>query len=87
MVFRLFSSALKNTPLQEIDSPPSGINDQIQVSVDQLNAVVEQMKLEILSLQNISTFNQESMHQLKIHSEKTNDYTQRVKAKMMDIQS
>lgn len=60
MVFRLFSSKLKNLPLQEIDSPPSGINNQIQVSVDQLNAVVEQMKLETLSLQNISTFNQES---------------------------
>ena len=87
MVFRLFSPALKNLPLEVVDSPPNGINDQIQVSVDQLNAVVEQMKLEILSLQNISTFNQESTYQLKIHSEKTNDYTQKVKEKMMDIQS
>ena len=60
MVFRLCPSKLKNLPLQEIDSLPSGINNQIQVSVDQLNAVVEQMKLETLSLQNISTFNQES---------------------------
>ena len=87
MVFRLFSPALKNPPLEAVDPPPNKINNQIQVSVDQLNAVVEQMKLEILSLQNISTFNQESMHQLKIHSEKTNDYTQKVKEKMVDIES
>ena len=87
MVFKLFSPALKNLSLQKVDSPSSGINDQIQVSADQLNAIVEQMKLEILSLQNISTFNQESTHRLKMHSEKTNDYTQKVKTKMMDIQS
>lgn len=87
MVFRLFAPALKNVPIETVDSSSNGINDQIQVSVDQLNAVVEQMKLEILALQHISTSNQESTHQLKIHSEKTNDYTQKVKQKMMDIQS
>lgn len=87
MILRLFSPTLKNTSIEAVDLPSNKINNQIQVSVDQLNAVTEQMKLEILSLQNISTFNQESMQQLKIHSEKTNDYTQKVKEKMMDIES
>ena len=45
------------------------------------------MKLEIQALQHISASNQESTHQLKIHSEKTNDYTQKVKQKMVDIES
>lgn len=86
MVFKLFSSSYTDTNLEKAQQESNGINEQIQVSVDQLDAVVEQIKIAAHSLENISSSNQKSSYQLKNHSEKTNDYTQKVKGKMEDIQ-
>lgn len=89
MLFNLFAST---TPVLEkeqstVVNQPNETNEQIQVSVDQLNAVVEQIKLATLSLQDISSFNQQSAHHLKEHSGLTNTYTQQVRDKMTSIQS
>ena len=86
MVFKLFSSSYTDTNLEKAQQESNGINEQIQVFVDQLDAVVEQIKIAAHSLENISSSNQKSSYQLKNHSEKTNDYTQKVKGKMEDIQ-
>jgi len=85
LAFKFFSSTDEKLVTTVQDS--SNINEQIQVSVDQLNAVVEQIKLATVSLEDISSSNQKTMQQLKEHSEKTNDNTQKVKEKMLNIQS
>ena len=87
MVFKLLtilqpSEKKRNNPQETPD-----MSEQIQVSVDQLNAVAEQIKLSSLSLEDISSANQKMMQQLSEHSEKTNDNTQQVKEKMKNIQA
>lgn len=69
---------------QELQNPEeiSNVNEHIQVSVDQLDAVVEQLKLATSSLNEISSSNQQSTLQLTTQSERTNDYTKRVKNRM-----
>ena len=60
MIFKL-SPPRKQTDSQ-INSvqETADINQQIQVSVDQLNAVVEQIKLSSLSLEDISLSNNDT---------------------------
>lgn len=69
---------------QELQNPEevSNVNEHIQVSVDQLDAVVEQLKLATSSLNEISSSNQQSTLQLTTQSERANDYTKRVKNRM-----
>lgn len=72
MVFKLLSLTKQSeSPLKSVQES-AGINEQIQVSVDQLNAVVEQIKLPSLSLEDISSSSQTMMQQLSEHS-KEND--------------
>lgn len=72
MVFKLLSLTKQSeSPLKSVQES-AGINEQIQVSVDQLNAVVEQIKLSSLSLEDISSSSQTMMQQLSEHS-KEND--------------
>ncbi|MEK4629093.1 MAG: methyl-accepting chemotaxis protein [Solibacillus sp.] len=63
------------------------INLQIQVSVDQLNAVVEHLKLATTSLNDTSSSSQQSILQLKEQSEKTSEFTIRVKQQMGAIEA
>ena len=60
-------------------------NEQIQVSADQLNAVVEQLKLATTSLKEISNINQHSMAQLTLQSERTSENTKQAKERMLTI--
>ncbi|TWG30737.1 methyl-accepting chemotaxis protein [Geobacillus sp. C56-T2] len=59
---------------------------QIVVAVDQLKAVMEQMKLAALSLSHISDSSQNSAAELMSHSEKTVEYTEKVAKKMRAIE-
>ena len=87
MVFKLLPSRKQADSQINSVQKTVDINEQIQVSVDQLNAVVEQIKLSSLSLEDISSSNQTMIQQLSIHSKKTNDNTQKVKKKMKNIQT
>lgn len=58
------------------------VNEQIQVSVDQLKAVVEQLKIASSSLNTISSSNQERTIQLANQSERSYDHTNKVKERM-----
>ncbi len=87
MIFKLSPSRKQTDSQINSVQETADINEQIQVSVDQLNAVVEQIKLSSLSLEDISSSNQTMIQQLNKHIEKTNDNTQKVKNKMKNIQT
>ncbi|WP_241771980.1 methyl-accepting chemotaxis protein, partial [Geobacillus sp. T6] len=59
---------------------------QIVVAVDQLKAVMEQMKIAALSLNDISDSSRNSAAELMDHSEKTVEYTEKVANKMRTIE-
>lgn len=82
LMMKFFSRA--KIEAQELQNPEevSNVNEHIQVSVDQLDAVVEQLKLATSSLNEISSSNQQSTLQLTTQSERANDYTKRVKNRM-----
>ena len=87
LVFSLFNKAVHNESPVPTINPNDNSNEQIQVSVDQLNAVVEQMKLAALSLKNISSSSRQSIFQLQEHSEKTSVNTKLVNDKMVHVQT
>ncbi|MEQ2525342.1 methyl-accepting chemotaxis protein [Bacillaceae bacterium CLA-AA-H227] len=60
---------------------------QVQVAVDQLNGVVEQVKIATIELEETSTSSKNSTNTLLSHSEKTVDYTIQVSKKMETIET
>ena len=72
---------------QDEKSNKQEINGQIQVSIDQMKAVVEQAHLATESLEKISNDNNDVVQRLLLHSEQTSSFTQQVKSKMNIIQN
>ena len=72
-MLNLFSRQVKEEVEDKKSASQSETNEQIQVSVDQLNAVVEQLKIATTSLNAISSSNQERTSQLTIQSEKSSN--------------
>lgn len=69
------------------NSTNENISSQIQVSVDQLNAVIEQMKIELKELQQISSLNQTSVGYLQQHGHETAIASEKLMGNMMHIGS
>jgi methyl-accepting chemotaxis protein len=86
MGLKLFSKSKQLAELHP-STNENELNGQLQVSVDQLNGVVEQIKLATESLEHISSENQQSVQQLRTHSEQTNTYTMQLNDKVTAIEA
>lgn len=75
-MLKLFSREKEIHSSNKSVEPTTNIGEQVQVSADQLNSVVEQLKLATTSLNEFSITNQKSTLQLTDQSEKTNEITQ-----------
>ena len=86
-MLKLFSRPVKEEAEGQKNASQSDTNEQIQVSVDQLNSVVEQLKIATTSLNTISSSNHERTIQLTIQSEKSHEHTSKVKERMEIIEA
>lgn len=86
-MLKLFSRPSKEETENIKDGSHSEANEQIQVSVDQLNSVVEQLKIATTSLNTISSSNHDRTIQLTIQSEKSHEHTSKVKERMEIIEA
>ncbi|WP_019155617.1 methyl-accepting chemotaxis protein [Robertmurraya massiliosenegalensis] len=82
-----FKKNIKENELEQITKLDHRIDGQIQVAVDQLNGVVEQVKIATKELERTSNSSKDSTSQLLAHSEKTVSYTLQVAEKMQTIES
>lgn len=87
MGFAFFKKQQLHVETSLANSTNENISSQIQVSVDQLNAVMEQMKIELKELQQISSLNQTSVGYLQQHGHETAIASEKLMGNMMHIGS
>lgn len=85
MVF--FKKNVKEQTIVQVKEKEQLFDGQIQVAVDQLNGVVEQVKIATQELELTSDSSKQSTSQLLTHSERTVGYTMQVEEKMQTIET
>ena len=87
MVIKWFGKEQQIERPNDIQHVDDTMQAQLQVSIDQLKAIIEQSNLATDTLKTISTSTQSSVKQLAHHSEQTNASTQQVQQEMLQIQA